>query len=241
MADAIQPNVQEQVLNNEEQIQQPLVEIPPAIPAKDENSTLPFMQDLLVQTARTPEEKRRAEQLASAVKLVEQYYSTKAEDYDPTSERATQRVREALLDRVDMTLSLEFNKKNAVDHSGANDPEYEADVCKFSVAAEQASFAAISSLAIGDSKSATMWMLTNHHLCRVIAGDAQQRREMELLPPELRGILGKEAGSVAVLGSQSKKKLAENAKTIKLIQSKETANKTTTSNPQQTIIAAPVP
>ncbi|KAA6356387.1 MAG: hypothetical protein EZS28_048085, partial [Streblomastix strix] len=41
MADAIQPNVQEQVLNNEEQIQQPLVEIPPAIPAKDENSTLP--------------------------------------------------------------------------------------------------------------------------------------------------------------------------------------------------------
>ncbi|KAA6358555.1 MAG: hypothetical protein EZS28_045918, partial [Streblomastix strix] len=42
MADAIQPNVQEQVLNNEEQIQQPPVEIPQAIPAKDENSTLHF-------------------------------------------------------------------------------------------------------------------------------------------------------------------------------------------------------
>ncbi|KAA6398462.1 MAG: hypothetical protein EZS28_006008, partial [Streblomastix strix] len=177
MANALQPNVQEQVLNNEEQIQQPLVEIPPAIPAKNKNSTLPFIQDLLVQTARTFEEKRCAEQLVSAVKLVEQYYSTKTEGYDQTSERITQR--------------------NAVDHSGANNPEYEVNICKFSVAAEQASFAAISSLAIGDNKSATMWMLTNHHLCRIIAGDAQQRREMELLPPELRGILGKEAGSVA--------------------------------------------
>ncbi|KAA6381277.1 MAG: hypothetical protein EZS28_023199, partial [Streblomastix strix] len=200
MADAIQTNIQEHVLNNEELIQHPLVEIPQITPVQDENSTLPFMQDLLVQTARALEEKRRAEQLVSAVKHVEQHYSTKAEDYDPTSQRATQRVREALLDRVDMTLSLEFNKKNAVDHSGAIDHEYQADVCKFSVAAEQASFAAINSHAIGDNKSATMRILTNHHLCRIIAGDAQQRREMELLPPELRGILGKEAGSVAVLG-----------------------------------------
>ncbi|KAA6359556.1 MAG: hypothetical protein EZS28_044917, partial [Streblomastix strix] len=58
-----------------------------------------------------PEEKRRAELLALAIKLIDQYNGTKSEDYDPTSERATQPVREALLERVDMTLSLEFNKK----------------------------------------------------------------------------------------------------------------------------------
>ncbi|KAA6388457.1 MAG: hypothetical protein EZS28_016014 [Streblomastix strix] len=191
-----------------------------ALPAGSKNSTLPLMQDLLAQTARTPEQKRQTEQLASAVTLAEQYYNAKAAELDPTGERATARVREAPHDRVEASLGLELNMKDTIEHSGSNDLIYEAEVCKFAVANQQASFAAISSMAITDYKSATMWMLTAHHLARVIAGDAQQRREVELLPEQLKSILSKQSGPVAVLASQSKKKLAENIKTIKLIQFK---------------------
>ncbi|KAA6375132.1 MAG: hypothetical protein EZS28_029342 [Streblomastix strix] len=223
--------------NPNQAIQDPAVQVPPA---GNENSTLPFMQDLLAQTARTPEEKRRVEQLASAVTLAEQYYNAKAAELNPRGKRATARVREALLERVDASLGLELNKKDAIEHSGSNGLEYEVVVCKFAVANQQASFAAISNMAIGDYKSATMWMLTAHHLARVIAGDAQQRRKVELMPEQFKSILGKQSGPVAVLGSQSKKKLAENIKTIKLIPTKGKDIAPLAAAQVQTVAQAPV-
>ncbi|KAA6376008.1 MAG: hypothetical protein EZS28_028466 [Streblomastix strix] len=73
---------------------QPL-QVPENQPAKSD-AVLPFMMNLLYQTARTPEEQQHQQQIASAQLLIEQYYDEKVADYDPTGKRPTKYELEAL-------------------------------------------------------------------------------------------------------------------------------------------------
>ncbi|KAA6374698.1 MAG: hypothetical protein EZS28_029774, partial [Streblomastix strix] len=156
-----------------------------------------FMKNFLNQIARTPEEQQHQQQLASAQLFIEQYYDEKVADYDPTGKRPF---------------------KGAVEKAVDLDLEFEAEVYKLAVDCQRASAAAIASLATNDAESATEWMLTSHHLARVIASKAQQRREQTLTPPMFRGLLGPDVSASDVFGKKSKKKLKEQAKTIKLIE-----------------------
>ncbi|KAA6398517.1 MAG: hypothetical protein EZS28_005955 [Streblomastix strix] len=103
--------------------QQPVEpELPPQQQINDENAILPFMQDLLNKTARTPEERRYQQQVASAQKLIEQYYDEPAAKLDPTGERASKRTRQQLEDQNDQTIGLEDNKKSAKEKTGGQGP-----------------------------------------------------------------------------------------------------------------------
>ncbi|KAA6381685.1 MAG: hypothetical protein EZS28_022791 [Streblomastix strix] len=60
--------------------------VPENQPAKSD-AVLPFMKNLLNQTARTPEEQQHQQQIASKQLLIEQYYDEKVADYDTTGKR----------------------------------------------------------------------------------------------------------------------------------------------------------
>ncbi|KAA6324653.1 MAG: hypothetical protein EZS28_054165, partial [Streblomastix strix] len=100
--------------------------VPENQPAKSD-AVLPFMKNLLNQTAGTPEEQQYQQQIASAQLLIEQYYDGKVADYDPTGKRPTKYELEALEDRIQATLGLEINKKGAVEKESDLDLEFEAE------------------------------------------------------------------------------------------------------------------
>ncbi|KAA6373209.1 MAG: hypothetical protein EZS28_031265 [Streblomastix strix] len=162
--------------------------VPPQLPPADAALTLKiylkknedvlsFMRDLLNQTARTAEELGRQQQIQAAQTLIEQYYYEKLLELDPSIKRVSKREREVFHERIELSQGIEINKKNAVAKSGDLDPEYEAKTCRLLVEASHAAPAAIICISLGGEQSATMWMLTSHHVNRIITGDSQQRRE----------------------------------------------------------------
>ncbi|KAA6378129.1 MAG: hypothetical protein EZS28_026344 [Streblomastix strix] len=186
--------------------QQPVEpELPSQQQINDENAILLFIQGLLNKTARTPEERRYRQQVASAQKLIEQYYDEPAAKLDPPGERASKRTRQQLEDQIDQTI-------------GDKDLEFEAELCKLSVNAQRASAAAITSLAVGDQQSATMWMLVSHHLNRIIAGEAQAKREAALMPDSLKGLVSGASNPVDIFGQKIIGNIKEKAKIPKLMQ-----------------------
>ncbi|KAA6377500.1 MAG: hypothetical protein EZS28_026974 [Streblomastix strix] len=191
--------------------------VPENQPAKSD-AVLPFMKNILNQTAHSSEKQQHKQQIASARLRIEQQYDEKVADYDPTGKSPTKYDLEDLEDRIQATLSLEINKKGAVKKAGDLDLEFEAEVCKLAVDCQRASAAAIASLAANDEESATEWKLTSHHLARIKAGKAQQRRKQALAPPMFRGLLGPDVSASDVFGNKSKEKLKEQDNIAKLIE-----------------------
>ncbi|KAA6396189.1 MAG: hypothetical protein EZS28_008286 [Streblomastix strix] len=220
-------------------------ELPPQQQRNDENAILPFMQGLLNKTARTPEKRRYQQQVASAQKLIEQYKDKPAAKLDPTGERASKRTSQQLQVQIDQTIGLEVNKKSTKEKKQRDkDLEFEVELCKLSVNAQRAFAAAITSLAVGDQQSATMWKFVSHYLNRIIAGDAQPKREAALMPDSLKGLVSGTTNRVDIFGQKTIDNIKEKTKTAKLIQ-KHTEKEQTVSQPQtrqndQPLIAVPL-
>ncbi|KAA6377521.1 MAG: hypothetical protein EZS28_026951 [Streblomastix strix] len=84
---------------------------------------------------------------------------------------------------------LKLIKKNNIAKQSNLDPEYEAETCGLSFEALNAPAAVNTSLQLSDEQSATMWMLTSHHVYRIIAGFKQQRRGQEPVLEMFKAIL----------------------------------------------------
>ncbi|KAA6398721.1 MAG: hypothetical protein EZS28_005753 [Streblomastix strix] len=151
------------------------------------DAVLPFMKNLLNQSARTPEEQQHQQQIASAQLFIEQYFNEKVADFDSTGKRQTKYEFEALEDRIQTTLGLKI-----------------------------ASATVIASLATNNAESVTEQILTSHRLVCIIAGKAQQLREQAFAPPMFRELLGPDVSVSDVFGKKSKEKLKK-AKTAKII------------------------
>ncbi|KAA6383915.1 MAG: hypothetical protein EZS28_020554 [Streblomastix strix] len=109
--------------------------------------------------------------------------------------------------------------KNAVAKSGDLDPDYEAETCRLSFESQNAAAAVNTSLSFSDEQSATMWMLTSHHVNRIIAGFSQQRREQEPVLEMFKAIPGKDFIALDIFDNASIEKLKEQTKTAKLLDS----------------------
>ncbi|KAA6388105.1 MAG: hypothetical protein EZS28_016363 [Streblomastix strix] len=157
------------------------------------NAVLQFMKNLLNQTAHIPKEQLHQQQISSAQLLFKQYYDEKVADYDPTGKHPIKYELEAMEDRIQASLGLEINKR-------------------------EASAAAIASLTTNDAESAAEWILSLHHLARIIAVKAQQRREQAMALLMFRGLLSPDVSASDVFGKKSKEKLKEQIKPAKLIE-----------------------
>ncbi|KAA6361518.1 MAG: hypothetical protein EZS28_042954, partial [Streblomastix strix] len=175
------------------------------------------MRVLLGRPPDSPEAARLQEQLDAATKMYEVYYAKKAENLDPTGERATKHERELLLQREDETLGLELNKKGVTPGSWGADPENEIETARMAVLIQRACVAGSTALIQGDLQATQMFFLTCHHAVRIIAGDSQQRRETAIVSEQYKAVLGKDNNIFAVLGRESKEKIKESNKILKII------------------------
>ncbi|KAA6380829.1 MAG: hypothetical protein EZS28_023644, partial [Streblomastix strix] len=64
------------------------------------------------------------------------------------------------------------------------------------------------------------FILTCHHVARVIAGDASQRRDVKLVADEFKPLIGKKGSVLNAFSKQSKDQIKELNTTIKLVASK---------------------
>jgi hypothetical protein len=67
------------------------------------------------------------------MKLFEQYYCEKLDTYEPNGLRPTKREIRALEDKIEATLNLPINKKDAAEKGGPKDLEFETEICKHAV------------------------------------------------------------------------------------------------------------
>ncbi|KAA6357254.1 MAG: hypothetical protein EZS28_047219, partial [Streblomastix strix] len=72
----------------------------------------------------------------------------------------------------------------------------------------------------GDFPATQRFILTCHHVARVIASDASQRRDVKLVADEFKPLIGKKGSVLNALSKQSKDQINELNISIKLIASK---------------------
>ncbi|KAA6387793.1 MAG: hypothetical protein EZS28_016686 [Streblomastix strix] len=78
--------------------------------------------------------------------------------------------------------------------------------------------AAIKQLIGGDREGTLNQLLYAHHVCRIVAGDAQKRREMAVVNEDVRKVLETGGGVTLLLGNESKSIANEVLKNQKLTQ-----------------------
>ncbi|KAA6377264.1 MAG: hypothetical protein EZS28_027212 [Streblomastix strix] len=82
---------------------------------------------------------------------------------------------------------------------------------------QRACVAGSTALIQGDIQATQRFFLTCHHAARIIEGDSQQRRETAIVSEQSKAVLGKDNNIFAVLGRESKKKIKESNKILKII------------------------
>ncbi|KAA6395410.1 MAG: hypothetical protein EZS28_009066 [Streblomastix strix] len=177
-----------------------------------------WLQSMSNAIPHTPEEELVQKQLKAVTKVFELYYDQKAEDLDPTGERASEDEISEIDERIKTCIGLELNKKGAKAKVGDNDPAQDAETARLAVQGQRAIVAAASSLGLEDPEATMRWLLTCHQILRIIGGQSQQRREITLAPDKFKSILGKEGDSLQVFGQESIKKVKEAAKSVSLLQ-----------------------
>ncbi|KAA6357152.1 MAG: hypothetical protein EZS28_047321 [Streblomastix strix] len=168
----------------------------------------------------TPNAIRAQQQRDATTKLFEHYYGRKASDLNPTNERATKRERELLFQREEEMLGLELNKEGVYPSTGDDDAEDDVETAQLAVLIQRACVAASTALIQGNFPATQRFILTCHHVARVIAGDASQRRDVKLVADEFKPLIGKKGSVLNALSKQSKDQIKELNTSIKLIASK---------------------
>ncbi|KAA6402469.1 MAG: hypothetical protein EZS28_002003 [Streblomastix strix] len=144
---------------------------------------------------------RALQQHEATTKLFEHCQRRKAFDLNPTSERASKRKRELL--------------------TGDGDAEDDVETALLAVLIQRACVAASTALIQVDFPATQRFILTCHHVARVIAGDASQRRDMKLVTDEFKLLIGKKGSVLNASSKQSKDQIKELNTSIKLIASKQ--------------------
>ncbi|KAA6377168.1 MAG: hypothetical protein EZS28_027304, partial [Streblomastix strix] len=201
----------------------------PSIQRAGTSEAIPFWTRLMLgQNVNNVEAKHLKQQLDATTKLFENYYGKKAAQILPTGEHATKREKELLLRRDDLTQGLEMNARGAPESIGASDAEEEVETEQFAVLVQHSLVAATAALVQGDFQAAQQFILTSHHAARIIASEAQRRREMALINPEFRSALGKEGDAFGVISKESVEKIKELHQIKKLISTPTVEQQTAT-------------
>ncbi|KAA6353275.1 MAG: hypothetical protein EZS28_051198, partial [Streblomastix strix] len=178
-----------------------------------------WLQSMSNALPHRPEEELVQKQLKAVTKVFELYHDRKAEDLDPTGERASEDEISEINERIKTCIGLELNKKGAKAKVVDNDPASDAETARLAVQGQQAIGAAASSLGLEVTKATMRWLLTCQNILRIIDRQSQQRREITLAPDKFKSILGKEGDSLQVFGQESIKKVKEAAKSVSLLHS----------------------
>ncbi|KAA6386388.1 MAG: hypothetical protein EZS28_018084, partial [Streblomastix strix] len=184
---------------------------------EEDQAVPPWMRVLLGRTPDSPEAMKLQEQLDAATKMNEMHSAKKAENLDTTGERATKHERELLLQREDETLGLELNKKGVTPGYGGVHPEYEIETARMAVLIQKAYVAGQTALIQGDFQATQRFFLTCHHASCIIAGDSYRHREKALISEQYKAVLSKDNNIFAVFGRESKEKIKESNKILKII------------------------
>ncbi|KAA6392863.1 MAG: hypothetical protein EZS28_011607 [Streblomastix strix] len=170
------------------------------------------------------EEARRKEMLALGKAVLEGYYHVSLDKLDQTGERAYEETRLEIRRREQMIRTLIHEDKAVKALAGDKDSQIERETQIFAIHAQEMIEAAIVSLIGDDNVSAMNSLLSAHHACRIVAGDAQKRREVAVVPSSAKEALLTGGGLTLLLGSESKAIVAEALKSSKLISSQQTTN-----------------
>ncbi|KAA6400394.1 MAG: hypothetical protein EZS28_004083 [Streblomastix strix] len=170
------------------------------------------------------EEARRKEILALGKAVLEGYYHVSLDKLDQTGERASEETRLEIRRREQMIRTLIHEDKAAKAIAGEKDSPVERETQIFAIHAQKMIEAAIVSLIGEDNVSAMNSLLSAHHACRIVAGDAQKRREVAVVPSGAKEALLTGGGLTLLLGSESKAIVAEALKSSKLISTQQTSN-----------------
>ncbi|KAA6389659.1 MAG: hypothetical protein EZS28_014811, partial [Streblomastix strix] len=185
---------------------------------KQQNLTIqPWVYDFISNTPNSQEETQRTQLLDVAKKVFVKYYKQKERVLDSTSERANKLERERLLEKDEDIVGLELNEKEVNSQSGEINQEVQVESKRFAVLAQHACVAAETALIFGDVREATCQILTANNANRIIAGEAQQKREVALISDQFKDVFRKNATVYKVLGEQSKQAIRESAKIAKIL------------------------
>ncbi|KAA6372616.1 MAG: hypothetical protein EZS28_031857, partial [Streblomastix strix] len=186
----------------------------------NQNALPDWLNVLMGRPRDTPNAIRAQQQRDATTKLFEHYYGRKASDLNPTNERAIKRERELLFQQEEEMLGLELNKEGVCPSTGEDDAEYDVETAQLAVLIQRACVAASTALIKGDFPATQRFILTCHHVVRMIAGDASQRRDVKLVADEFKPLIGKKGSVQNALSKQSKDRIKELNTSIKLIASK---------------------
>ncbi|KAA6373545.1 MAG: hypothetical protein EZS28_030928 [Streblomastix strix] len=103
-----------------------------------------------------------------------------ASDLNPSTERASKRERELLFQREEEIFGLELNKEGVYPSIIGDEAEDDVETAQLAVLIQRACVAASTALIQGDFPATQIFILTCHHVARVIAGDASLRRYVKL-------------------------------------------------------------
>ncbi|KAA6364734.1 MAG: hypothetical protein EZS28_039741, partial [Streblomastix strix] len=150
-----------------------------------------------------------------------------------TGERAPPELRAEIKKREFTVREWIINEKDAPVLAGTNDLQDERQTQVMAIHGIKMTEAGIAQLIYDDKKGVMNSLLSANHAMRIIAGDAQQRRELAIVPQIAREVLKSGGGVTTLLGDESRKKVEDVMKHAKLITTKE--NTPSTPGPVNTV------
>ncbi|KAA6369308.1 MAG: hypothetical protein EZS28_035164 [Streblomastix strix] len=170
------------------------------------------------------EEARRKETLALGKAVLEGYYNISLDKLDQTGELASEETRLEIRRRKLIIRTLIHEDKAVKALTGDKDSHVKWKTQIFATYARKMIEAAIVSLIGDDNVNAMNSLLSAYHACRIVAGDAQKRREVAVVPSSAKEALLTGDGLTLLQRSESKDIVAEALKCSKLISSQQTTN-----------------
>ncbi|KAA6373882.1 MAG: hypothetical protein EZS28_030590 [Streblomastix strix] len=133
--------------------------------------------------------------------VLNQYYGREMQEADPTSERATQDTRKMLKDRDLQTNSIGLNSEAVEKLAGILDILSGRETSILAVGIQKQCTADFEALIANKKEIMNNALLTANHMAKVVAGDFQQRREIEVAIPGTKADL---SGNAALAGRRQR-------------------------------------
>ncbi|KAA6387874.1 MAG: hypothetical protein EZS28_016599 [Streblomastix strix] len=162
------------------------------------------------------QQERRKIDKGMCMMVLSKYYGTDFQQKDQTGERASEEMLNEIRRRELSIRPFIHEDKQAPTMTGDKDIKNKRETQVFTFRGIKMLEAGIIQLSGNGKKLCMNSMLTAHHALRIIANDAQNRREISVIPEEAKNVL-KTGGSVTtLLGKDSKEKVEEVLKHQKL-------------------------
>ncbi|KAA6365867.1 MAG: hypothetical protein EZS28_038606 [Streblomastix strix] len=170
----------------------------------------------------TPEQTKAIKEVKDIQReVLEGYYGRKMEKMELTGERAPPELRAEIKKREFTVREWIINEKGAPVLAGTNDLQDERQTQVIAIHRIKMTKAGITQLIYDDKRGVMNSLPSPNHAMRIIAGDAQQRQELAIVPQIAREVLKSGGGVTTLLGYESRKKVEDVMKHAKLISTKE--------------------